>query len=339
MHRTFGNPALGTFTGFLTVVFLIRITVNLYFVFVLNHSGAALNITQVSGLYFIYLSAYAILVGPLASLHISFALPDLSFIDLSPGRDRFRTEFLRRAILIRPMNLVTAAILIIAVFIFSTMGERPFAVIGIACILLCSVVLSYFIIFRIVSWASPSLPEIQGLELLYLMIIVLLNPDISNVEGSICLVFSGIPCFFESFISIVFGLGIILILSVTILVFFKAISSISSLFKGQMSLSIIESWYWRFFKIRFWIFIYFLLFPMLIIPVFPEKMRLWSLAIFLIFGTLSYLYFISQCENSLKEKWRSSLLMKKNRKLIIRSLAVHIILMLIPVAGFYLFRL
>ena len=96
MHRMFGNPSLGTFSGFLTVMFLIRAAVNLYYVCYMSSGETRIDILQISNNWFLFSGAYFISCSSLSAFHIGFALPDRSFLELSSGAVKFKSILLSR---------------------------------------------------------------------------------------------------------------------------------------------------------------------------------------------------------------------------------------------------
>ena len=60
IHRMAGNPTLGTFTGFLTGIFLIRVAANIYLSIYLAKEGSVIDFIQIASAHFILLSAYII---------------------------------------------------------------------------------------------------------------------------------------------------------------------------------------------------------------------------------------------------------------------------------------
>lgn len=128
----------------------------------------------------------------------------------------------------------------------------------------------------------------------------------------------------------------IVLFSIFLLFLLKVFKVLGNIIHKKIRVSIIEAWYWRLFHIRFWIFLYALIIPILILHIIPLNMKLWILTIYGVFSILSYVYFINQCEIILREKWRCFLIKKKSLYLIRRSILIHTLLTIFPVI-FYLF--
>lgn len=172
------------------------------------------------------------------------------------------------------------------------------------------------------------------IEMLYLLVLVALNPDIGSFNKRVRIFFGGIHRSFHSVWEVGAAVGLIVMLALLILLLVKILSAIGNLFRRQLSLSPLERWYWRFLRVRSWVLLYVLITPILISSVISLSTKRWALVLFILFGAASYLYFIAQCENTLREKWRCSLFDKGNIRLITRSVLIHIILIVIPVFGY-----
>ena len=95
--------------------------------------------------------------------------------------------------------------------------------------------------------------------------------------------------------------------AVVVLLLVRVLSAVNNLFGRQISLSPMERWYWRFFRIRSWAIIYAVVTPVFISRTISTSTKRWTLVLSILFGVTSYLYFISNCENILDERWRCSL--------------------------------
>jgi len=334
IHRILGNPFLGTFTAFLIVLFLIRIAANLYLAINLANMGSRIDAVQIAGAHFIYLSAYAIWVGSLASLRISLALPRLCFVNFAPGGKQFRSRFRRQIAFRRPLNIVALSIILFTAIVFSLLLGNWHVVVVQALVVLSSTFIGIFIVLAVASWSFQSRSEIQIMEMLYLIFLVALNPDIGPFNNRVSIFFRGFHFPFHSVWEIGFAVGLIVLLALLILVLVRMMSAMGKIFRKKLSLSPIERWYWRFLRIRSWVLLYLVILPVLISTNTTPGAKRWAMVLSILFGAVSYLYFIAQCENTLHEKWRCSLFDKGNIRIITRSVLVHIVLMTIPVLGY-----
>jgi len=333
-HRLLGNPFLGSLTAFLTVLFLIRVAVNFYLAIDLSNEGSAIDAVQIASAHLLLISAYAVWVGALASLRISLALPQLCFVNFAPHERRFRSNFMRQIAFLRPMNIASLSLMVFTVFVFSIICRSWQVVVSRGLIVLASTFLSIIIVTTVAFRSVRSRSEIQIMETLYLLFLVSLNPDIGSFGGRLSIFFGGLYYSFDGVGKIGYAVALILTVALLVLLLVKVLSAVNNLFRWQISLSPMERWYWRFIRIRSWAFLYVVVASVFISSTISPGIKRWTLALSILFGVTSYLYFIAHCENKLCEKWRCSLSDKGNLRPIIRSVVVHIVLMTIPVLGY-----
>ena len=337
-HRMLGNPTLGTFTVFLTGLFLIRVAANIYLSIYLTKEGSTVDAIQITSAHFILLSAYIIWVGSLATFRLSFALPRLCFVNFAPYERRFRSGFLRHIAVLRPMNLASLLIIILIAFAFSMVFGMWHAIMTRAFVVLFFTFLGIVLVITVTSWVSPGRSEIQIIEMLYMMFLVTLNPDTGSFNKHVSIFFRGIYSPVQSVWEVVAAVGLIVLFAVLILLLVKILSAVDNLFRRQLSFNMLERWYWRFFRVRFWGLLYIIITPILMSPFILISTKRLVLILFIFIGVLSYLFFIAHSENTLREKWRSSLFDKGNIRLILRSVLIHIGLTLIPVFGYIIVK-
>ena len=141
---------------------------------------------------------------------------------------------------------------------------------------------------------------------------------------------------FDDALPVVLSFSVLLTACAAVLLLVKGFSLLSRTFKVRKYHEPMQSWYWHFFKIKFWIILYLLMLPLLFIPAFSVKLKLQAAAVYLLFTLISYLFFVNHCANAAREKWRINFLSGKNIKLAIPPFIVHIILTLLPLSGLLL---
>jgi hypothetical protein len=333
-HRLLGNPALGSLTGFLTALFLIRIAANFYVAIDLWTRHSNVDAVQLASANLVFLSAYAVWVGALASFRISLALPKLCFVDFAPHGRRFRWKFVQRVAVLRPMNLAFLSTAILTVFVFSMIGGSWQAIVVRGLIVLSLTSIGIAIVGAVASGSVLRRSDIQIMEILYLLFLVALNPDIAFSHDRVSILLGGTYCPFSSVWTVAFVVGVIVVVAFLALLLVRVLSAVNDLFRRQLSSNPMDGWYWRFVRIRSWAFLYGVTMPVFLSSAISLSMKRWTLALSVVFGLGSYLYFISHCENTLHEKWRCSLLDKGNMKLVVPSALTHVVLMTIPVLGY-----
>lgn len=333
-HRLQGNPSLGTFSAFLTLLFFIRIAANLYLAVDLSSRGSSLDAVQIAGAHFVYLAAYGIVIGSLSAFRVGFALPQVCFINFSPLGRSFRNGFIRRAAFLRPLNMVFLAVFIAAAVMFSMVNESWQPIVFRASIVFISVVFGIVIVVTAASRLIPGRSEIQLMETLSLLVLVGLNPDIAGKSGLVGVSFRGFSLDFHPILELEFLVAVIIVLALIILLIIKVLSAAGSLFQKQAPMRPMESWYRRFIRIKWWVLLYAAVTPVFASPFFSSAAKRWALIAAILFSIFSYAYFIAQCENTLREKWRISLYDKGNVKLLMSSFLLHIILTLVPLARY-----
>jgi hypothetical protein len=337
-HRLLGNPFLGSLTAFLTVLILIRVAANFSIISRISDKSSRIDAVQVASAHLVFLSAYAVWVGALASCRISLALPRLSFVSFAPFGRRFRSKFTRRAALLRPMNIASLSIMLLTVIVFSIICGcwQSIMVRGLMVLSLTSIAVIF--VTALASRFVRSRSDIQILETLYLLLLVSLNPDIGTFKGLASVFFRGNYFSFSGVLEVGCTVALVVMVAVVVLLLVRALSAMNNLFGRQISLSPMERWYWRFFRIRSWAFIYAVVTPIFISRNVSLSTQRWTLFLSIVFGVASYLYFVSHCENILHERWRCSLSDKGNIKLMARSALVHVVLMTIPVLEYFFIK-
>lgn len=336
-HRLLGNPSFGSLTAFLTALLLIRITANVYLSIDLWRREADIDAVQIASAHFVFFAVWAVWIGALASLRISLALPQPSFIDLAPHGRAFRLRFIRNIVLLRPTNIGFGAVVVLTVIIFSTISGSWNRIVARALLSLLCTFSGVILITAVASKILKIRSDIQILEILYLLFLVVQNPDVASVKGRVCILFGGAYYSFSAFGQMVLGIGLAVVVALFVLLLVKMLSVVSNLFRRQVRFSPMERWYWRILHFRSWLLLYAIVGPVFISSGIAPATKRWTLALSIIFGIASYLYFIAQCESALNEKWRCSLFENGNIRLIARSVPTHIVLMAVPVMGYVLF--
>jgi hypothetical protein len=339
-HRLLGNPFLGSFSAFLTLLLLIRIAANFYMVVRLSNTNPNIDAVQIASAHFVFLSAYAVWVGTLGSCRIALALPRYCSIDFALHARRFRSMFLRRVVLFRPMTVAYLSIMLLTALISSAICGSWGSIFCRYLIVLLSTFAAVIVVTALSSRSFPSRSELQILETLYLLFLLVLNPDIGSSKGVIRISFlsGSLRYSFSNLWQVGSAVGVIFILALLVLFLLRGLTGVSKLFRRQISFSPMERWYWRFLRIRSWVILYVIVTPIFISSAVSQSTKRWTLVLSILFAVASYLYFISHCENTLHEKWRCSLFDRGNSRLLARTILNHAALMGIPVLGYIVFR-
>jgi hypothetical protein len=339
-HRLLGNPFLGSLTAFLTLLVLIRITANFYIVIALSNTNPRIDAVQIASALFVFLSAYMVWVGTLNGCRIALSLPRLCYIDFAICGKRFRSMFMRQVAFFRPVTIAYLSIMLLTALVFSGICGSWGVILFRCSIALCSVIAAVIFVTVFASGSGLSRPEIQVMEVLYLLFLLALNPDIGSYNDLVSLhfLFGKLRFPFYDLWTFLLAVGSIVLLALLVLFIVRVLTGVNNLFHRQISLSPMESWYWRFLRIRSWVFLYVIVTPIFVSSTISLSVKVWTLVATVLFGVAAYLYFINHCENSFNEKWRCSLLDKGNIRLIARSVLVHAVLMFMPVLGYVVFR-
>jgi hypothetical protein len=238
------------------------------------------------------------------------------------------------------MTVAYLSITLLTAFVFSVIRGSWGAISVRGLIVLLSTLIGIIIVTTVTFGSALSRSEMQLMEILYLLFLLVLNPDIGSSNGSVRIFFffGGLHCSFSSLWQVASAIGLIVILSLLVLLVVRVLTGVSNLFGRLISLSPMERWYWRFLRIRSWIFLYAVVAPVFISSTISPGVKRWTLGISMLFGVASYLYFITHTENTLHEKWRCSLFDKGNIRLIVRSVVTHAVLMAIPVLEYFVFE-
>jgi hypothetical protein len=336
-HRLLGNPFLGSLTAFLTLLLLIRIAANFYIVVKISITNPDIDAVQIASAHFIYLSAYAVWVGTLSVCRIGLALPRLCSVDFALHGKRFRSMFVRQAALFRPVTTAYLSMMLLTAFVFSAIRGSWGEVSARGLIVLSSTLAAVIIVTAVAFRSALSRSEIQLMEILYLLFLLVLNPDIGSYNGSVDVFFffAGLHYSFSGLWQVASAMGLIAVLALLVLLLVRVLTGVGNWFGRRIPLRPVEKWYWRFLRIRSWIFLYAVVAPVFLSSTISPGVKRWTLGIAMLFAVASYLYFITHIENTLHEKWRCSLFEKGNTRLIARSAVAHAVLTAIPVLGYF----
>ena len=246
---------------------------------------------------------------------------------------------MRQIVFFRPVTLAYVSIMVLTALVFSAICGS-WGVILLRCLIVFSLTLAAVIVVTAVASGSVlSRSDTQIMEVLYLLLLLALNPDIGSINGvlGISFFFGSLHYSFSSLWKLGSAVGAIVILALLVLLIVRVLTGVKYWVCRQKSSSPMDRWYRRFLRIRSWVFLYVIVIPIFISSTVAPSTKRWTLVLSILFGVASYLYFISHCENSLHEKWRCSLLDRGNPRLITRSVLNHAAFMVIPVLGYIVF--
>jgi hypothetical protein len=339
-HRLLGNPFLGTLAAFLSVLLLIRIAANFYMTISISTTNPNIDAVQMASAHFVFLSAYAVWVGTLRSCRIGMALPRICSVAFALQGRRFRSMFFRRNTLRSATNAASLSAMLLTVFIFSLLSGSWCVILFRFAIVFSATAAAVIVVTALASRSVLSRPETQIMEILYLLVLVVLNPDLGSTNRvlSISFFFGSLRHTFSSPWQVVSAVGLIVVVALLLLVIVRVLEGVKDLFGRQRSLNPMDRWYWRFLRIRSWVFLYVVVTPVFLSSTIVPSIKRWVLILSILFGVGSYLHFVSHCENTLRDKWRRSLFEEGNLRLARRSILNHVILMSIPVLVYVVFR-
>jgi hypothetical protein len=337
-HRLLGSRFLGSFAAFLTVLLLIRIGVNFFLVIDLTFRNSSLDSLQIGSAHFVLLSAYAVWVGSLSSLRVGLALPRICFVALAPYGKRFRWNFIRQIAFLRPMNIASLLIWLLTMLLFSIVCRTWHEIVARGLIALLATSIGVISVTALASRFVLGRSEMQIVEILFLLFLVALNPDIGSFHNRVSIFFGGTYWSFSGIWEVGSAVGLIILLALLVLLVVGALSAANKLFARQIALSPIERWYWRLLRVRSWVLLYAVVAPVLISSTIAPAVKRWSMVLAILFGVATYAYFVAHCENELSEKWRCSLSDRGNLRLLARPLLTHAVLVAIPVVAYILLR-
>ena len=331
MHRMFGHPTIGTFCALLSGIFIIRASANLYFVRLLSSGGVQMDLSQISAGWFLYLGLYLSCCGSLSAFHISFVLPQRSFVGLQRSGRRFRRLFLGQAALLRPMNLAVLVLSVVGFYILARTGASAADLASGLVLLLISAAAGSFI-FRFTAALSPGMIDSQILEFVSLLFIVMLNPEVMAYGGHIRIgLRAEAPPFDRLYLSIAAVATVSLILSALLV----AVKLLSGRGRPRSYKAPLLGWYFRYFGVKFWFLLYLIAVPAFSLPILSSSLKRSVYAGFVLFCLASWLLFINHCDNQLAESLGQKAALSRGRRLFAKPAALHLLLTLLPLAGLF----
>ena len=336
MHRSFGNPSLGTLSAFMTVLILIRAGVNLYFTADIISAGKAdLNLNQIASGWYFYIAAYIITCSSLSAYHVNFALPDISFLNISPRGKIFRKTFLRQSVILKPMNIVFILLTAAGSIIFISAGGGLKIILS-GLLLIGASVPAAALIFKIAGALSIEKSESLILESILLLMLFLMNPDVISRNGSVVMLVQGMLFRFDSAVMLIVFSLCVFSLACSLLIITKFLSVLNTGIRFTKNISPFTGWYWKFFTVRYWFILYLFAIPFMLTPAFSTPMKRRFIVVFILFSAFSFLVFINQCRNNIKEYLLNPFPLKNNSRLFNSTLLLHLVLTLLPLSALFI---
>ena len=333
-HRLAGNSILGSINAYLNGFFFIRMIVNFGLVLDLAGRGSALNMPQIAEVFSLTLFLYLAGIGSLSTHCVGLSLPGTSFITLSPGGREFRTRFLVRSAVSRPLHIIAAAFLIISAVAFSFIGGLWERTLFTCCVPLLITPLAMYGTVALAARTLRTRQETQILEFIILLFIITRNPDIGPHDGMVAMSFAGYYLSVYSLPAFLAATGAIAAATPLLLLVGGALSVIGRHVSRSAIFSPIAHWYLRLIKIRTWVIVYIAAVPALFSSLATAGMKRWTMVMFVFFAAGSFLYFIISCEDTLKRSWRRSLFDGGNRRHLMEAAGIHAACIFVPVIGF-----
>lgn len=334
-HRLAGNAALGSFTAFLAVILSIRIGTNLFWAIDLTTRHPYVRLAQIASAHFLLISAYLIWIGSLSSFRLGASLPSPSFIDTLPGGKAFLAAFKTRTAFLRPLHLALALIIAGIAAAFLPVGREDLPLIAPRAVLALLVSFAGLGLLRaVMEWIPPERSEAQLLELLASMFLVYINVDLNFVQGGTVALIALKYYAFRSTWGYGAALCAIILIEAAVLLALKLLSLLRRASRRRGALGPLEHWYFRLFKLRIWLLLYAMIMPVWLSSMIPPRTKLWALLLFAGASVAAFLSVITQWENTLQGQWRRSLLDRRNRRLLVRPLLIHLLFTAIPVLGY-----
>jgi hypothetical protein len=335
-----GNPFLGSVTAFLTLLLLIRIIANFYIVVKIANQNPNVDAVQIASAHFVFLCAYAVWVGTLSSCRIGLALPRPASIDFAPRGRRFRSMFRRRVAFFRPVTAAYLSIMLLTTLVFSTVSGNWDVILLRGLAVMAVTLAGVAAVTAVASGTVSRRSDIQIMEILYLLLLLALNPDVGSFKGvlGITLLFGSLRFSFAGLWELGLAVGGVVILAFLVLAMVRVLAGAGSMLRRRGSSGPIGRWYWRFVRIRSWAFLYSIVTPIFVSSTVSPGTKRWALFFSILFAAAAYLLFISHCENTLREKWRCSLFDRGSTGLLVRSALNQAALTAVPVLGYIVFR-
>lgn len=333
-HRLLGSPALGTLSAFLTGLVIIRLGANLFLLADLHGRGTPVDWLQAARSHFVFLGALLLWAAPLSAFRTGSALPVPCFIDTAFRGRKFRSFFLMQSGFLQPQTLIAAGLLILtAVTAQLPAGFHP-GITGSALLTLCLSVGGFILTLRLLQRLQPPRFETEILQALYLITLALSNPDIGSRRGSISILYRGVYHLFSSPEELPLALIIFTAAALGIPLVFKILSRLGDRRNAAVFRDPLLCWYVRFFRLRTWLILYGILGALFMSPFVSPEVKGWALFLSILFGIVSFLAFLSHCDNTLYEKWGQRLMDREHRRIPAKALGAHILGMAIPAAGY-----
>jgi len=317
------------------MIILIRAGVNLYFTILTSTGSTPAALSQISAGWYFYIAANIICCRSLSACHLYFALPAASFLNTAADGPSFKNLFIKYSVILRPMNIVFTAVILAGSLIFVVLGAGVLPVLS----GLLQIIISLFLsaaVFSITIKLKIQQDEIRILESVVLLILMLLNPDVINKDGTVLMLYRGLTVHFESlpvmliFICVVFTF---ICIAVSAAAFLSSISNKVNLLRLPNP---VDSWYWKFFTVKYWLILYLFLIPLIFAPGIDSPLKRNFIIVFIIFTVFSYIIFINYCGNSIRFRLLSRFKESESFSLFRNSMLAHLILTLIPVTFFFI---
>ncbi len=332
-HRLSSDPGLGVVCGFLTLLFLIRMTVNLAWLVVFGRSGVPMDLEGIESVHLLLCSAFLVAIGSLGAFRISLVVPEDSFLSLEPLYRPFMARLRFHNLTRSPLFPIVVGFLLcyaVGLFILRSGSPRfPFPLFF--CVLLIAGGSAGTL--GILGLLRPRGEELRILEFLFLLVLVAANPDMVNIGGTVTLLLAGARIPWEPGSPWFLGGGAAAFLasfwlSLLIVAGRRAAHGITKTarrygYGRRLNPNPLLTWYLRILPPRVWLLTYLFLLPFLISGGIGRGGRIGACVALALFACVSFAAAVVRMDWELISMWGTPLSGRRRVVLLLQPMAAH----------------
>ena len=335
-HRLSSGSELQVFCGFLTLLFLVRITVNLCLLTVYGTARTPLAMDEIGSVHLLLCTAFLVWIGTINAYRISLAVPEDSFLALDPLHGKFMRRFMAYIVTRSPLMPAIWLFMVYATAAGSVLnGHSPFLILRLVFCFLGTAG-GTFISLRILEKTRPRRIELDILEALLLLFLAGINPDMLNRNGTVRILLMGsFPSWYSDSWVFFLAAAAALVLGFWALIFLVSARNLGFMAAGRerrkpgtsRAINPLTGWYARILTPRLWLTVYLLALPFLVSSEIARRGRMTTFVVFVAFAFFSFLIVVMRMDRELSDMWHAQLMGKRNLRLLAKPLLIHILFM------------
>jgi hypothetical protein len=329
-----GDPRLGVVGVFLLFILVVRTAANLFLIRSLASGTAIIDTSQVSCVMLSYTAFWGCLGGAMHLLRLLKVIPKNAFINNRQQGRKFRKSFRRQILLCYPINYFSFIFIVSITFLIPSGDQIYF--LGRSIIVLLSMMVAFIVLEMLPDGILPETRDLQIIEVLFLLFMVVLNPDIGNVGNKVVILSQGFLLPISGNLALIATPAAVLIILVAFILL-VLIKRGERKVENRLRFPVLVLWYGRVIG-RIWFILYLIVLPLIYSPYIGGQLKRILSVGTMIFGVFSVLLFKGISSVEVDSLWHRSVLKVEHRYLWLPVYSISVFLGSVPGVFFLFFK-